>query len=700
MGSRFGDSQLQQDIKSWPFKVIKGSVDKPNIVLQHKSVEKEFSPEEISSMILKNLKEAAEAYLGTTVKDAVITVPAYFNDKQRKATKDAGTLAGLNVLQLLNEPTAAAIAYGLDKLVDTSHQLHKNIFIFDLGGGTFDVSLLTISKEGRIDVKAVGGDTHLGGEDFDKVMVNHCVREFERRHKKDISGNAKAMGRLKVACEKAKRDLSSTTETSIELDYLYEGVDFSMRFTRAKFEEQNSHFFLKCMEHVESCLRDGKLHKNNIDDIVLVGGSTRIPKVQCMLKEFFDWKPLCKSINADEAVAYGAAVLAAKLSGNGNKTVTDLILLDVTPLSLGTRIKESTMSVIIPRNTPIPTTREEIYETLYDNQTSMLVDVYQGECNDVNDNIFLDEFLLYGFPPRHAGKEKMKVCFSIDANGILHVLAESVTTGNKKSIVITNSGNLSKEDIDKMLEKVALMIYMEITHACHPHGLVLKEADCPYYCWGCDQLGFGLSYICTKRCNFVLHKECGKPEPLIQYPFSQKCVLKFRDGGSGVDSPCDACGKKIKRFHYRCLCNFVKRNLHPFCLASEQTIEAAHGLTLHLEKVAPTNCLHCGTKDLWSKVRGWAYVSSCGSYSYHVSCVKEIINKNWRYGFFTGKNDPFLTIKQQFPEDMDRMNQLAVVRRRERQTKKNAKLILSVIYNALTGNPMGLIGAAQSYFGD
>ncbi|KAL8206099.1 hypothetical protein R6Q57_009650 [Mikania cordata] len=442
VGRRFGDSQLQQDIKSWPFKVIKGTVDKPQIVLKHKSVENE----EISSMILKNLKEAAEAYLGTTVKDAVITVSAYFNDKQRKATKDAGTLAGLNVLQLLNEPTAAAI--GLDKLVDTSHQLHKNIFIFDLGGGTFDVSLLTINKEGRIDVKAVW--------DFDKVMVNHCVREFERRHKKDISGNAKAMGRLKVACEKAKRDLSSTTETSIELDYLYEGVHFSMRFTRAKFEELNSHFFLKCMEHVESCLRDGKLHKNNIDDIVLVGGSTRIPKVQCMLKEFFDWKPLCKSINADEAVAYGAAVLAARLSGNGNKTVKDLVLLDVTPLSLGTRIKERTMSVIIPRNTPIPTTREEIYETLYDNQTSMLVDVYQGECNDVNDNIFLDEFLLYGFPPRPAGKEKMKVCFSIDANGILHVLAESATTGNKKSIVITNSGDLSKEDIEKMLEKVAL----------------------------------------------------------------------------------------------------------------------------------------------------------------------------------------------------------------------------------------------------
>ncbi|KAD3067680.1 hypothetical protein E3N88_35560 [Mikania micrantha] len=456
MGSRFGDSKLQEDINSWPFKVIQGSADKPKIVLEHKAVEKDFSPEEISSMILKNLKAAAEAYLGTTVKDAVITVPAYFSDRQRKATKDAGTLAGLNVLQLINEPTAAAIAYGFDKLEDTSHQLHKNVFIFDLGGGTFDVSLLTISKEGRIDVKAVGGDTHLGGEDFDKAMVNHCVREFKKKQNKDISGNAKAMGRLKVACEKAKRDLSSTTATSIEIDSLYEGVDFSTRFTRAKFEELNSHFFLKCMEHVESCLRDGNVHKNNIDDIVLVGGSTRIPKVQYMLKELFDWKPLCKSINADEAVAYGAAVLAAKLSGNGNKTVTDLILLDVTPLSLGINIDEGTMSVIIPRNTPIPTTRERMYYTRYDNQTSISVPVYQGECNDVKDNIFLDEFVLHGFPPRRAGEEKMKVCFSMDANGILHVLAESVTTGNKKSIVITNSGDLSKEDIEKMLEKVAL----------------------------------------------------------------------------------------------------------------------------------------------------------------------------------------------------------------------------------------------------
>ncbi|KAD3067733.1 hypothetical protein E3N88_35613 [Mikania micrantha] len=425
MGTRFSDSRLQKDIQSWPFKVIEGSADKPIIVLEHKGAEKEFSPEEISSMILKNLKEAAEAYLGTTVTDAVITVPAYFSDKQRKATKDAGTLAGLNVLRLINEPTAAAIAYGLDNLADRNHPKQKSVFIFDLGGGTFDVSLLIIGKEGTIDVIAVGGDTHLGGEDFDKAMVNYCVQELKKKQKKDITGNAKAMGRLKVACEKAKRDLSSTTQTSIEIDSLYEGIDFSMKFTRAKFEELNSGFFEKCMEHVKNCLKDGNMSTN-------------------------------ESINADEAVAYGAAVLAANLSGNGNKVVKDLILRDVTPLSLGMSIDEGTMSFILPRNTPIPTTREKTYQTRYDNQQSISVEVYQGECNKVKDNIFLDEFVLYGVPPGPAGKEKMKVCFSIDANGILHVSAELNSTGNKKSMIITDSGKLSKDDIEEMLKKVAM----------------------------------------------------------------------------------------------------------------------------------------------------------------------------------------------------------------------------------------------------
>ncbi|KAI3762280.1 hypothetical protein L1987_52705 [Smallanthus sonchifolius] len=387
----------------------------------------------------------------------VITVPAYFSDKQRQATKDAGELAGLNVLRLISEPTSAAIAYGLDKISDPNHPQQKCVFIFDLGGGTFDVSLLTINREGTISVKAVGGDTHLGGEDFDKVMIDHCVQEFKRRQKKDVSKNARAMGRLKVWCEKAKRDLSSTTETLIDVDCLYDGTDFSIIFTRAKFEELNAGLFGKCIEHVESCLRDGNMQKDEVDDVVLVGGSTRIPKVQQMLREFFDGKPLCKSIKADEAVAYGAAVLAASLSGCGNKAVKDLILLDVTPLSLGTSVqKERYMSVIIPRNTPIPAMKEGCYWTIFDDQESMIVDVYQGECDEVKDNIFLDEFHLHGIPPAPAGKQKMNVCFSIDSNGILEVSAELISTGSKKSMLIAGSGNVSKDDIEEMLKKIEL----------------------------------------------------------------------------------------------------------------------------------------------------------------------------------------------------------------------------------------------------
>ncbi|KAJ9542550.1 hypothetical protein OSB04_029056 [Centaurea solstitialis] len=457
MGSRFSDSILQKDIASWPFKVIRGSEDKPVISFQHESKEKKFSPEEISSMILKNLKESAEAYLGTTVTDAVITVPAYFSDKQRHATKDAANLAGLNVLRLLSEPTSAAIAYGVDKSADKNCPEEKNVLVFDMGGGTFDVSLLSVSKVGKVNVKAVCGDTHLGGEDFDKAMVNHCVQEFKKRNKKDISKNAKAMVRLKVACEKAKRDLSSTTQTTIEIDSLFEGIDLSMKFSRAKFEELNAGFFKKCIEHVENSLKDGNMQKYEVDDVVIVGGSTRIPKVQQMLTEFFDRKLLCKSINADEAVALGAALLAAKLSGDGNEIVKDLVLLDVTPLSLGIEVGvDECMSVVIPRNTPIPTMKDATYVTCYDNQTGAGISVYQGESHKVKENIFLDEFKLYGIPAAPAGEQNIKVWFNIDANGILNVLAEVVSNGHKKSITIDKVQNLSSNDIEEMLNKASI----------------------------------------------------------------------------------------------------------------------------------------------------------------------------------------------------------------------------------------------------
>ncbi|KAJ9542386.1 hypothetical protein OSB04_028892 [Centaurea solstitialis] len=456
IGSRFSDSRVQKELESMPFKVIEGSTEKPMFVFEDEYEDKKFSPEEISSMILKNLKESAEAYLGTTVVDAVITVPAYFNHKQRQATKDAAMLAGLNVLRLLNEPTAAAIAYGVDKSSDKNCPEEKSVFIFDLGGGTFDVSLLNISKVGKVKVKAVGGDAHLGGEDFDKVMVNHCVQEFKIRHERDVSKNAKAMVKLKSACEKAKRDLSSTIQTTIEIDSLFEGIDFSMKFNREKFEELNACFFRKCIEHVENCLRDGKMHKKNVDDVVMVGGSTRILKLQQMVKEFFDLKPLCKSINVDEAVAHGAALLAANLSGYGNEIMQNLVLQDVTPLSLGVEARGGDMSVVIPRNTPVPTVKEEVYTTRIDNQESARIGVYQGESRKTKGNIFLDEFRLNGIPAAPAGEQNIKVWFNIDDNGILNVSAEVVSTGNRRSITIDKRGNLSKDDIEKTLSNIEL----------------------------------------------------------------------------------------------------------------------------------------------------------------------------------------------------------------------------------------------------